>query len=111
MTVWQSATRLVGCSRCGRALRVHRTHNLNVFCSQQCQEWHREEIAQRKNVANQAREARQRWEHQEMLLRLGMHVVYPQMLGAMDWVQRQRPSYQTWIGRKRYREAREAVLR
>lgn len=98
---WGAAFETARCHRCHKAGRVPvgtRASRQLVFCTEQCREWHEEEIRIGQLDRQNARIAMRKWERVELLRKTPLHVLYPDMLAVLDWAQRQRPSYVRWSG-------------
>lgn len=81
---------MVGCYRCGAAVRVREEHrHRQNFCTEQCRIWHRREFM--RSGRSILRDERRR-----KIAATPLHEMYPEMLPAIDRVQRRRPSYDAW---------------
>lgn len=91
----------ISCWRCGGTVRLtpddKAVGRRKVFCTEQCEEWQREEDEQHRSL----HEAVRRWnriQRRDRLLRENsLHVIYPQMMAVLTWAQGQRPSYVRWL--------------
>lgn len=87
---WQAPWKIVGCYRCGSAVRVrqavaHRQH----FCTDYCRTQQRREIFAL--AGQKALDA-----HIRRIAATPLHELYPGMAAVFEVVQRRRPSYAAW---------------
>lgn len=76
------------CARCGSAFRQRRGQNAK-YCTRLCQRW-----ADNENKRTRHEELKSR--RMADLAATPLHVMYPSMVGVLEWAQRQRPSWADW---------------
>ena len=87
---WQAPWKIVGCYRCGSAVRVRQAvAHRQQFCSDYCRTQQRRATVQSVQQAEAAaRRAR--------IAATPLHEIYPGMTAVFETVQRRRPSYRAW---------------